>query len=199
MLQSRDGKAWRLEFDLNYVVNTIFFADSVFDLSQSFGGEINLTPNSTPAPTLHEIPDVPQSARIATLENKVLDPMSVAATHVDDFVIRHLPCKKFKFSHSPRGSDYFEGSPTAYPPLFGVTNIYPHIQANACYVSDMCARLQWSGNYTSFTLGGYGELSSYDICSVVCEQHLQHADAIVLNPRFIRTNTKLIHQNWEKL
>ena len=187
------------EFDLNDVVNTIVFEDPVVDLPQSFGREINLTPESTPTPPLHQIPNVSQTTRRATLESKVLDPKSVAVTLINECVLKHLSCKQLEFSQSPRSSDYLEGSLTAYPSLFGVTHINQLVKVNNCHVSDMCARLQRSGNHTSFTLSGYGESNIYGIYPGVSEHLLQHATAIDTNPMLIGTNIKMSQKNRNKL
>jgi hypothetical protein len=187
------------EFDLNDVSIAVSFADPAFDLPQSFGRDINLSPKSTQTPLPRLVSDGPQSTREASLESKEMDSQSVGLTVADDCVSRHQSYQHLEFTQYHGGSDYLEGSPAVLPPLLGVTNTYPIDQAKTCYFNDVCARLQRSGNHINFTLGKYGDLHTYKIYPGVSEQVLQHGTSIDTNLRLALANTTMSQQKGDRL
>ena len=187
------------EYDLNDVSIAVSFAEPVFDLPQSFGRDINMSPKSTQTHLPCLVSDGPQSTRKATLESKELDLKSVAVTVADDCVSKHQSSQHLESTHSPSGSAYLQGSPAMLPSRLGVTNIYPVGQAKTCYYTDVCARLQRCGNHINFTLGRYCELITYNAYPSVSEQLLQDGTSIDTSLRLALANTKMSHQKGDRL
>ena len=187
------------EYDLTDVAIALSFAEPVFDLPQSFGRDINMSPKSTQTHLPCLVSDGPQSTRKATLESKELDLKSVAVTVADDCVSRHQSYQHLEFTQYHGGSDYLEGSTAVLPPLLGVTNIYPIVQAKTCYYTDVCARLQRSGNHINFRLGRYGDLYTYKVYPGVSEQDLQHGTSIDTNLRLALAYSTMSQQKGDRL
>ena len=179
------------EYDLKDIVNAVALTDPVIDVPQSFGKEMTLSPKSAPCPD----PDVPQSTRAATLENKELDPMSTTVTLVDDCVLRHLSCHQLDSSYTSRCSDDLAGSLAEHQGVLGVADEYPIIQANTCYCTNVCTRLQRCDSHINHTLERHGELLTHKVYPSISEHPLQHGASMVSNRRLAMANTQMSHQH----